>query len=377
MSLQGDIKTMAVADLLQWAQTAKKTGSAVFQKREIVKELFLENGHLVWMTSNEPREHLGQVALQKNLIDQARLAETLSQQRQSGVNLGKLLLDMQIISYDQLRELLTEKFINSVYDILLWEEGQFVFSSETKPHESADIECNLDLQHLIFEGTRRLDEWHELKRIFHNDAMRFLPKEHCPMILNNPFEAQLLTHVKAGADLGHLLLEMRVHDYYVLSLLKEWRKRNWIDTALPNQEKRPAVVTATATTPDSGEAIDFKQIEALAGKNRPEEALALLNRFADPRLARESAALRQKLELQLIEVLYKDMPRSSTPKQKLTADQLARLNDMDSKTFFILSRINGYFDVGTIVISSPLGEYATLTILKQLLERQLIALLKK
>ena len=98
MSLKGDIQTMSIPDHLQWAHAARKTGVTVFQKRELIKELVFENGVLIWVNSNDPREHLGQIALQRNLLDQKKLHDVLELHKKSGVTLGQLLVEMQEVA---------------------------------------------------------------------------------------------------------------------------------------------------------------------------------------------------------------------------------------------------------------------------------------
>ena len=75
MSIHGTLKTMTVADLLQFLAAGHKTGTLKIGHSGLIKQIYLEDGLIVGSTSNDPKEFLGQVLLHqpiKLLAVQAR-----------------------------------------------------------------------------------------------------------------------------------------------------------------------------------------------------------------------------------------------------------------------------------------------------------------
>ena len=59
MSIRGTLKTMSVADLLQFLAAGRKTGTLNIGAGTILKQIFLEDGLIVGSSSNDPKERLG------------------------------------------------------------------------------------------------------------------------------------------------------------------------------------------------------------------------------------------------------------------------------------------------------------------------------
>src|SRR5438552_10864279 len=71
MSLSGNLKTMDLAELLQWVAIGKKTGALAFLKDNTKNYIYFRDGLIISSRSNEPTYQLGQY-----LIFQGRINET-------------------------------------------------------------------------------------------------------------------------------------------------------------------------------------------------------------------------------------------------------------------------------------------------------------
>ena len=58
MSIRGNLKSMSVADLLQFLAAGRKTGTLKIGRGTIIKQIFLEEGLIVGSSSNDPKERL-------------------------------------------------------------------------------------------------------------------------------------------------------------------------------------------------------------------------------------------------------------------------------------------------------------------------------
>jgi hypothetical protein len=129
MSIHGTLKTMTVADLLQFLAAGQKTGTLKIGHSGIIKQIYLENGLIVGSTSNDPREFLGQVLLHYGKITEDQLQKAMDIQRQSGGRLGVILSSRGFVSQADVMEVLRTRTLEIIYDLFIWEEADFAFRS--------------------------------------------------------------------------------------------------------------------------------------------------------------------------------------------------------------------------------------------------------
>ena len=104
MSIRGTLKTMSVADLLQFLAAGRKTGTLKIGRGTIIKQIFLEDGLIVGSSSNDPKERLGQALLHYGKINELDLRIGLEIQRRSGRMLGTILSSRGLCSQDDIME---------------------------------------------------------------------------------------------------------------------------------------------------------------------------------------------------------------------------------------------------------------------------------
>lgn len=158
MGISGNIKTMALAELLQWLSQGQKTGTLVIDGTKIKKRVFFEGGLIVSSASTDPKEYLGHFLTSHGFITEEEANAAVARQKEEKQLLGQILVGMGAITEEQLKEVLQLKAEESIYDIFTWEEGEFVFLDDELPAETF-VRMNLDVQWIVLEGSRRMDEW--------------------------------------------------------------------------------------------------------------------------------------------------------------------------------------------------------------------------
>jgi hypothetical protein len=71
MSLSGRLKTMDLAELLQWVTIGRKTGSLAFVKEKTKVYIYLQDGKIISSKSNDPTKQLGQFLLFQGKLTEA------------------------------------------------------------------------------------------------------------------------------------------------------------------------------------------------------------------------------------------------------------------------------------------------------------------
>ncbi len=183
MSITGNLKTMQLAELLQWLSQGQKTGTLVIHSGEVEKRIFLKGGKLESSASTDPNEYLGHFLVSQGLISEEQLNAAIQQQEVQKQLLGKILVDQGAVEQAQLQKLLRLKAEESIYDIFTWSEGEFRFIDDEVP-DKIMVPLNLDVTGIIMEGARRVDEWHRIRERISN--------KHCvPVLVSDPQDPDL------------------------------------------------------------------------------------------------------------------------------------------------------------------------------------------
>lgn len=362
---------MNLPELLQWVKFGQKTGTAIFERKGIVKKIFLDSGLIVSASSNDPKEYLGQILLCFGWIDEEKLNEAFKLQKTTNKLLGKILHERFGLEEDQIRKALRIKIEETVYDLFLWEDGKFIyqdFAMQLSCHERLDSPLTID--HVMFEGARRSDEWKEFRKNFPNDDVIFDKKD--PGRSLDGFSKDFIVykiydHIDGHHSIQDLLLETRVPIYRAYEALG---KLFWGEFIFPT--KKTTVIMAAPV--DSGPPDLLKSAADLFKKKLFEQAFQEMEEFvlAHPDDA-EGATLFNLAREALLQQLFEACPADATPE---LAIDISNLNEKiySSKEGFLASRVNGQWDVKSLIMISPLGEIESLKILKRLKDEGVIKL---
>jgi hypothetical protein len=92
--------------------------------------------------------------------------------------LGQQLTKLGHVAETDLKACLTRQSSELIYEILRWRHGRFRFSAGMKlPPSVIDAALGLDVEAVLMEGYRRVDEWHLIERAIDNFDVVFLRNE--------------------------------------------------------------------------------------------------------------------------------------------------------------------------------------------------------
>src|SRR6185436_1942675 len=125
MSVHGALSTMPAEDVLEWAARRKLSAPLTFEHAGITRSLVVEDGVIVWASSNRREEQLGVILARSGFVAERALAEALEARVETGVPLGKMLLMSGLIGEFDLVDILATKIRETVTDIVTWTDGTF------------------------------------------------------------------------------------------------------------------------------------------------------------------------------------------------------------------------------------------------------------
>ncbi len=96
----------------------------------------------------------------------------------TGRPLGEQLRLLDHISKDDLRQALARQAAERVYELLRWTDGHFAFwATHELPPLVADASLAMEVDGILLEGVRRVDEWHVIEREIDDFETVFLRNE--------------------------------------------------------------------------------------------------------------------------------------------------------------------------------------------------------
>ncbi len=127
MAIAGNLRTMQLSELLQWLSAGLKTGTLVVRGAPGEKRIYFDNGRVTSSSSTLEREHLGRFLVGFGFITEEELIRALEVQQESRILLGKILVMIGAIKEEELANLVRVKAAETIYDMFLWTEGSFAF----------------------------------------------------------------------------------------------------------------------------------------------------------------------------------------------------------------------------------------------------------
>jgi hypothetical protein len=228
LSLGGDLRAMPLDDVLLWVASRRKTGTLHVERGEVRKLLVFEEGALQYGSSSDPREKLGQLLVQRQLVSELQLRSALRRQEHSGIQLGILLVSDGALSSEQLCRTLRAKAEQIAHDLFLWEDGSFVF--QLGALRGIPLRANLDTLALIEQGKRRRERARSIREAFGGGDITFVSLAATPAPADR-VRAHILELATAGRTLAEIVRQTPASEFdaadYLLALceLKVLRAR--------------------------------------------------------------------------------------------------------------------------------------------------------
>src|SRR5687768_553680 len=367
MSLTGNLRTMDLPEILQWISTGRKTGTLHIERRSVHKRIVFKEGVIHSSTSNDPRESMGQFLIRDRHVTEEQLFRALLRQEAEGQLLGAILVGDGILSEEEVRKSLESKAEETIYDLFLWTEGKFEFKDGELP---ANILVHVDMgvTSVIMEGIRRVDEWRRIKEVFPSMATSFRAVV-AVQGLEDPSEQQAVTLAGAGKTLAEMSLEMRRSEFETASLVLDLYNRGILSVDRVKEEPPDDAVGSIQDLLSTAR-LRITERRWDAALQAFEKVLALDHLNQDAKKGLISVGEARKKDR-----ILRTVPLDNVPVLKMDVISLTR-EDFDAREGFVLSRVNGEWDVRSILKLCPMSEEDALLILARLLERKVIELRK-
>lgn len=381
MGVSGNLKSMLPGDLLQWLSLAQKTGTLVVANMDVEKKIFFDSGRVISSASNDPREYLGQFLMSHGYLNEEELRKAMEVQQQSGILLGKILVMIGLITEDHLTRLMRLKAEEEIYDVFLWNEGEFRFIDNELPQMEM-VPLRVDVTGIIMEGTRRSDEWPRIREVI--PANSFVPSIQKPIEVEQEFgEAQttVIDSIDGKRTIAQIVLESRSSSFIVCSTLYPLIRAGFVQVLEPvgvaaAAAPEPVPAAAQPGFSESGEInslLNAAQVALRASDFEKTQRLLKAAQNLDSNHPKVRAAIKGAESVIMAELRNQGIHDNKVPRVIKSLEEITKMNFTPNEGF-MLSRINGTWDIGSLMKISPIREADALMIFYRLWKDGIVAL---
>jgi hypothetical protein len=367
MAISGNLRTMPFADLLQWISMSQKTGTLVIKGSKWTKKVLFQQGRIAAVASNNPREHLGYFLVGWGLLSEDELRELLDRQQHERVMLGDLLVRAGRMAREEIQSIIQLKTEESVFDLMLWHEGEFFFLDDDRPKREFQG-INLPVDHFLFEGARQADE--------RRRAAEVIPStDHIPTMTQgvdeeslSPRHRGILHSIDGISSIEQIALRCRVPTFDVMSFVYRGVLSSVIGLLPPAPKEDVFPAAGVDSWTDS---VRNVEISIVLGDllEAYEKVRVIRERFADCPEALEAAEnLERKLAL---EIDHTELNGMIILELAVSSRDMVNLS-CGPEEAFILSRIDGVYALPQVLAQLPGQRLKNQLIIHGLLQRGIV-----
>jgi hypothetical protein len=366
VGITGNLNTMQLSELLQWLSLGQKTGTLLIEGRGVEKRIYFQNGRINSSSSSDQREYLGHFLVSHGHITEEELKMAMEVQEESNILLGKILVMINAIAETDLLRLMRKKAEESIYDVFLWEEGNFEFVDGELP-ELKMVPLSLDVTGIIMEGLRRYDEWKRIRSSVPDNSI--VPRIVKPLNLDTLSEQEklIVPYIDGQRTIEEIALQTHNAEFSVARLVFEGLRGETMTLVEGSALRRRAAAGGTSIGADEVEHFLQRGVSQL--KQDPQAAYKMFKVASDlnPSDGRATEGIRDA------ERIIKQSIENDGIKGEKVPELAIAISAVTERTFsphegFVLSRINGQWDVKSIMKISPIKELEVLMIFQRFLK---------
>jgi hypothetical protein len=372
VAIQGTLKTMSLTDLLQFLAAGRKSGTLKFDRGKITKQVYFKNGLVVGSKSNDPREYLGQVLLHYGKVDEIKLKMAREVQRKFGGKLGEVLVEQGFLTEDEVLGILKTRTLDAIYDLFLWTDGEFEFYDE-EPLPDDLLLIEVEPTNVIMEGIYRLDELARYRTLVPSDRsiLELAAGWTSSLKLGKEFR-QILYFVEKRMSVAEICYHMHASAFHVYGQLYTLISEGVARVCGELPEGSPPVVAEVEDLPESVTEMVWSAERKL--EEDPEAALLIIQKALQQQPNNpEAQALLPAAEEKYVKQVYQSgvLSPHSVPQLVVQPSELTN-QQIDPQEGFVLSRINGSWDVQSILSICPFREADCLRMIRKLMDRGIV-----
>jgi hypothetical protein len=155
---RGDLSKTPLPEVLQTVHHYRVPGVVVARREETEKKIYISNGDVIFATSSDREESLGNVLLRQGRLTREQYEESVrrlieARTVQETRRHGAVLVDMGLLTKEELFAAVTRQVRDILYSIFDWSEGDVTFAVGRFRTDEI-IQLEIPTRHAILEGVK-------------------------------------------------------------------------------------------------------------------------------------------------------------------------------------------------------------------------------
>ena len=361
MSITGNLKTMELAELLQWLSGARKTGTLVVDSGKVQKQIYFRDGLIISSASTDAREYLGAFLVSHGFITEMELRQAIKMQESNRMLLGKILTTIGAISEEDLHRMLRLKAEEGIYDVFTWTEGAFRFLEGQLP-TSTMVPISIDVAAIVLEGMQRLDEWKRIREAIPSPAGVPVAVGTWEESVMTEGARQILGLVDDDRTVAEICRATHSAEFHVCRILYRQIRAGRLKVVRPRGVEPAADGAAASEAPPAGagplasaellldgarQLVEKGDLEAALRHERAARALEPDSKKIEAECVKIEARLREEVERAGVKL-------TSVPVLARRMEELTQAS-LTPQEGFLLTRLDGSSDLQAILKLTPLS----------------------
>ncbi len=358
---------MPFSDLLQWVSQSRKTGTLSVEGQPHNKKIYFRDGLVAAASSENPKEFLGYYLVGWKYIGEDELEELLDMQEAHGTLLGELLVIIGRLNREDLQHVLQVKTEESIYELFLWQEGDFRFLENILPAKKFQP-LNLPVEMITLEGVRRKDEWARCRELIPDESWIPSLVKAVDVEQLGEIELNILREIDGKNSIEHIALSNRLAFFHVLMFVFQGMTYNLFEVRPPGDE-----ITAIPGFSKGTWMTMIHQIEEMMGEGDLLAAYHRLSEIRDkyadqPEVSQQADLVLNKISEAAAKLHLTD---SAVLELAIPSSDLTSLN-CSTQEGFLLSRIDGSYSLGEILNMIPGSELENKLLVNALVQKGVV-----
>jgi hypothetical protein len=355
MAFHGDFSSYPLPELLQWLDSARKTGALSISWEAGERKIFILAGQIVATAAPALHERLAHALHQGGATDGQQVMAALRRVTQQVP--GGPVVGLEPESERAVRELATAELIGAVADLTQAQSGRFHFSEDPDRGGDEWVSMELSIRGLLFESLRWIDEAQDVERALPLDSTVVHAKTKGAEV-RHTVHRLLLHAARNEINLGKLRLVLGLQRGLVTRGVWELLRARMVE------------MEGEGVLEEDPIAEMLEKGAVLLRERQFDGAALLFNSLlqSDPadRRVREFARM---VEREHVAELYRELPPMMVPVLFASNDALQVLRPEERQ---VAGLINGRWDVSALVLASQQRELDALRTLHKLARQGLL-----
>lgn len=179
-SLTGDLRVIPLAEILQLLDHQEQSGVLSVGRNQARVDIYFRRGRIDQALGTGLPEDLllGRYIVDGEMMPRGDFDAFLASRQGSARLIGEQLVRLGHLSAADRKAALARQTCELVYEALRWRYGNFRFvAGHEAPASVVEAGLELDVEALLMEGFRRVDEWHLIERAIDDFELVFLRNE--------------------------------------------------------------------------------------------------------------------------------------------------------------------------------------------------------